>query len=667
MTISYCFNCGQAKSGVLEKCTSCNRSPVNEREVVLSVILSDVLCSPSQILYFAEEISKHLHISAPDSLYEKAEEIVRRPEYQQYLSNLKSGKGMLQSSKQSTTDGRDRNSTAITKFKVIDNSKTTLELNPFAQLGATIRDSRKTIVDLAETRALVADHDLCQKFRLDLTTPRARLKHELSWLPGMSPSRANSLIEKIRLDPVGVIYEGGITPLAKCNLIDSILGVASPDNRPEEMAAIVAELGECFDEISAYDVLREINEDRMVGGFPEISTVESIDAELLERKTQYVGTIKALFNQLDATVLVDTMTKLVEDSTKNGEAHATTLIDDLVDSYQEEALRFLNDEGKSIRTILERIDQSAANNDHANLDVLLGKLEEVATNWDRVAQPIQLSAKARGIDDEASVDIAYSIRKVAIKLYNEFGLIDQTQRLTRLLSTLFAELPEIVDVLEKDSETLSELAEHKVQTEQQRKEWEEEITFSAEVGLLFKDVLSISPSGVTWKGKTYPLDGITRVRWGAVRNSVNGIPTGTDYTIAFGDNDKESVVQCKRDWVYTKFTDRLWRAVASKIMTNILRHLRDGGTLTIGDAKFDDVGVTLVKHVLFGSNQRVKFKWSEINIWSASGSFYIGTPSDKKTYSSMSYIHDSNTHIIEALIRIKFKNPNISKLSQLLD
>lgn len=667
MTNSYCFHCGKPKADLLAKCTTCYHAPSSEREVVLSLVMSGELCTESQLAYFSEEVAKHLHLSAPDSLIKKAEDLARQPKYQDYLSGLKSGVGSASKSKDAPIVRGDRGEFRTSSLFVNKSIETCLDLSPFAQLGASLRDNRKTIVELAETKALVADHDKCQKHRLDLTTPRARIKHEIAWLPGVSPSKAKALVEKLKVDPVGVITEGGISPLAKCNLIDSVIKISSHTNRPEDLASVVAELGEVFDEIRVADVLRDINEDRLVSGFPEVIASDAIDAELADRKSHYIDTIKSLFNELDASVLVETMTKIVEDSTNNGQNHATTLVDDLVDSYEIEAQRFLNDEGNNIRAILSAIENAASLNDLSALDRCLEKLEEVASNWDRVAQPIQLSAKARGIDDAASSDIAYSIRKVAIKLYNEFDLIDQTRQLTALLSELFAELPEVVDVLQNDEKTLTELAEEKVRSEKQQREWEEELTFSAEVGLLFKDVLGISPNGVTWKGKTYPLDTITRVRWGAVRNSVNGIPTGTDYTIAFGDNKTESVVQCKRDWVYTKFTDRLWRAVAPKIMTNILRHLRDGNTITIGDAKFDDTGVTLVKHVLFGSNERIKFKWSEINIWSASGSFYIGTKSDKKTYSTMSYMHDSNTHIVESLIRMKFKKPDISKISQLLE
>ena len=217
-----------------------------------------------------------------------------------------------------------------------------------------------------------------------------------------------------------------------------------------------------------------------------------------------------------------------------------------------------------------------------------------------------------------------------------------------------------------DSEALSEISERRKTEDEEKRQWEEEITFSAEVGIVFKDTLAISSKGISWKEKTYPLESITRVRWGGVRNSVNGIPTGTDYTVAFGDSRSEEVVHIKREWVYTKFTDRLWRGVGVKIMTGILNSLRSGQEVRIGDAVIRDDSIVLIKHKLLSSNEQLRFLWGQTHIWSADGSFFIGAKDDKKTYATMSYIGTSNSHVIEQIIRVAFKKPGLVRLSQIL-
>ncbi len=81
------------------------------------------------------------------------------------------------------------------------NHCTPLHSSPFYVLGASVRDGRKRIVELADERSLVADADLCAKARGDLTNPRNRLAAEIAWLPGLSPNAAKVLIETFPITP----------------------------------------------------------------------------------------------------------------------------------------------------------------------------------------------------------------------------------------------------------------------------------------------------------------------------------------------------------------------------------------------------------------------------------------------------------------------------------
>src|ERR1700692_3163635 len=62
--------------------------------------------------------------------------------------------------------------------------------NPFFLLGATPRDPRGRIIELAENLALERDLAIISKARADLIHPRSRLSAEIGWLPGVSPKRA---------------------------------------------------------------------------------------------------------------------------------------------------------------------------------------------------------------------------------------------------------------------------------------------------------------------------------------------------------------------------------------------------------------------------------------------------------------------------------------------
>jgi hypothetical protein len=66
-----------------------------------------------------------------------------------------------------------------------------LHRNPFWMLWASTRDHSRRIIELADEKALTLDAEDCERARATLTTPRTRLAAELSWLPGVSPSRVS--------------------------------------------------------------------------------------------------------------------------------------------------------------------------------------------------------------------------------------------------------------------------------------------------------------------------------------------------------------------------------------------------------------------------------------------------------------------------------------------
>ncbi|HKJ60737.1 MAG TPA: hypothetical protein VKA94_01900, partial [Hyphomicrobiales bacterium] len=276
-------------------------------------------------------------------------------------------------------------------------------------------------------------------------------------------------------------------------------------------------------------------------------------------------------------------------------------------------------------------------------------------NWDRVAQPIQVSAKSRGIVHRQSQEVALKLRSLSVDLNNEHGMLGHTHRITEFLREIFAELPDMVERLDRDSETIVTMRRQLEQQEKSNAEWASAIAFRADVGLISKDELAISPEGIRWKGRTFPLDSITRVRWGGVRRSVNGIPVGTNYTIAFGDNRSEQFVQLRKGSTYSGFIEALWPAVCIRLLLEMIRGLVEGRSFSFNDVTVEDDAVILVRHKFFGSNEKIRLSWHDVLVWNANGSFCIAHKEDKKIYGSASYIDTPNTHILEHVIRAAFK------------
>lgn len=639
----------------------------------MSLVLTDHLSSRTQLAHYSHELRNHLKLSVPSDALAQAQEALKDPQ----LMAMLGAQPASSSSAVPVPTAASSRPTAVPPVQSARNTpspraraqrtlKTTaLHQTPFAILNVTTRDDRRRIVELAEEKSLELDHDVCQKARSDLTNPRTRLSAEIAWLPGVSPRKASQLVENLLHDPMAVREESGLPTLAHLNLLAAAFEAVDGEHDAEDLAEFIVEAAYLAEELNPEEVLRDINEDRAVSGFPEVRALDQIEAELAERKRYYRNAIKDALDRLPPTTLVQVMTDTVEGVTLGGEDHAPELIDDLVDSYEVETQGFLQKEAENVHKLIKAA-RDSANSGEAAVKPYVDKLDAVARNWDKVAQPIQLSAKARGIDHEASRDLAYEIRSLAIDLFNTHDMLTQAQRLTGLLQELFAELPEVSERVAQDADALADIFHERKQAVARRDEWAREITYRAEIGVMFKDTLSISPDGISWKGQSFSLDSITRVRWGGVRHSVNGVPTGTTYTIAFGDKRSEAVVELKKEDIYSKFIDKLWRAVCVRLLGEMLEALKDGRDLYFGDALLHDDGITLVKHKFLGANERVRCTWGQVQIWNADGSFCIGSKDDKKTNVGISYIHVANTHIMEQLIRMAFKKSGLRRLSELL-
>ncbi len=673
MAMAICFKCGSAKSGALLACRSCNAAPRTNNEYAVSLALSDHLSSRDQLAQYSHELRNGKELSVQREAIAQALDALKDPQLLTMLGAQPSPPAPAPSARAATRQPPLAPSEAPQRtapppppinpgFRI---TKTALHQSPFAVLGVTTRDDRRRIVELAEEKSLELDHEVCQKARSDLTNPRSRLSVEMAWLPGVSPRKASHLIDGLLHNPMAMREESGLPTLAHLNLLAAAFESVNGEHDADDLAEFIMETAYLAEELSPEDVIRDINEDRTVSGFPEVRALDQIEAELSERKRYYRIAIKDALDRLPPMTLVQVMTETVDGMTSGGDDHAPGLIDDLVDSYEVETQGILQKEADNVHKLITTVRDWASSGEIV-VKPYVDKLESIARNWDKIAQPIQLSARARGIVHEPSRELAYGIRSLAIDLFNKHSMLAHSQRLTGLIQELFAEVPEIVDRAKEDAGALADIFQQRQTAAVHKDEWAREITYRAEIGVMFKDTLSISTEGISWKGQNFPLDSVTRVRWGGVSHSVNGIPTGTTYTIAFGDRRSESVVELKKQDIYSTFIDKLWRAVCVRLLTEMLEALKDGRDLHFGDALLHDDGITLVKRKFLGSNEKVRCSWDQVHVWSADGSFCIGATGDKKVNAGVSYIHSSNTHVLEQAIRMGFKRPGLRRLSELL-
>jgi rubrerythrin len=414
-----------------------------------------------------------------------------------------------------------------------------------------------------------------------------------------------SLLES---SPADLLAVDNLSSIARASLLAA--GLARlPDHNADDVAEWILEISWAFEDLDPDDLSVIINEERIVSGFPEVSDLSAVEAEIQERRRHYRQVIKSALDNLSSKELVEAVTVAVESATDDGEEHGPILIADLVDSYEVEAQGFLEKEEENIRSLVEKIRNSLElkkcpkcghvqsnpeecencqiyfhkyiklNGGNTKIDdsvlvPLVGHLIQVVKNWDTVAQPIQVSTKSRGLNHDASHRVAGLVRGLAIHMFNKHDKLDFSQQLTNMLQEVFAEIGEVAERSAEDADALGEITEQRVRLIEDAKnsaeEWRREITYEADVGAVFKNKLRISPEGIEWKGRRWDLDSIMRVRWGGTRHSVNGIPTGTTYSIIFGNGSNYASIELKKEATYSNFIDRLWRAVGARLLTEYL-------------------------------------------------------------------------------------------------
>lgn len=339
--------------------------------------------------------------------------------------------------------------------------------NPFFILGAIAQDGRQRILELEEEKALSSDEAVAREAAATLVNPRRRLAAELAWLLGLQANQVAEILSTLATDPKSILNQSDLPPLARANLLADGLKQSATILSLNEIAKWIIELSRVYDSLDVKQTLTLLNQERSEAGFPEIpESSPHIGTELATRRQYFLEAIKKVLDQLNWEDRVLGVTLIASQATNDGLYQAPILIDDLVDKFEVEAQDFLEKESENINVLIEEIHQVArTKKSRVDTDRLITKLEKIVKNWDRVAQPIQVSARSRGFQHAFSYQVSNKIRNLAVELTNEYGLIDFSQRLVILQQEVFAEVDKIVEQSEQDASALNEL-------EKREKFWE---------------------------------------------------------------------------------------------------------------------------------------------------------------------------------------------------
>ncbi|MDR2712494.1 MAG: hypothetical protein LBB91_05210 [Clostridiales bacterium] len=183
------------------------------------------------------------------------------------------------------------------------------------------------------------------------------------------------------------------------------------------------------------------------------------------------------------------------------------------------------------------------------------------------------------------------------------------------------------------------------------KKWEDEITYEANLGIILKKKIRISPAGIEWEGQLWTLDSITRIGFCIFSHSVNYIPVGTNYTVSFGTRSKRLSIDLRKKNIYLNFVECLWKAVGVRILNEYLDGLRNRQQYEFSSVIVRHDGIYFKKKL----SEDIILLWHELVIQNESGGFSIWEKSQIntwgfKTHEEFSYIQD-NVPVLEALFR----------------
>lgn len=540
--------------------------------------------------------------------------------------------------------------------------------NPFRLLGVSTRDASNRIVLAAEEKSLVLNAPDCTKARMCLTNPRKRLSAEIAWLPGLSPGRAGDLIEKLVSAPTEVTKAlPSLAPLSQCNIAVSLLRRIDFAVDHDLLGDWLRFICNADERIEPESIMRAVNEDRTVAKMPLVQNIDDVEEELSARRKYFLSSMFDLLKKVENPDIC--LTKIIRESLKLG--HLPAILEELADQYQIEVTKYLDQLEKRMDLQIDtakkyaQVGQGTSKSVKAPIDDLIALLR----SWDQIIEPIHLVAKNRGIEDGRSFLTARKIRDFAVHLANTYALHEDAKRITESMGEVFEEISQLSERIEEDKSALTEILQKKTQSKQHEDEWAKEIYLNIEFGTFFKDRLYIGPDGIRHNDAGFPLDKITRIRWGAFVNYTNGIRTHTSYLVSFGTNERMINVECsvklESDAAskerFSTVINKLWRAVGIRLINETLSLLSKGYNIRYGDIVVDKDGITLQKKKFF-SSEPYYAKWEELKIGSGSGKFVIMSEKEKKAAAELSYRDMDNVHVLESVMEFLWKDGNFQKL-----
>ena len=328
-----------------------------------------------------------------------------------------------------------------------------LDLNAFKILKASYTSTRAEISELVENAEFDEIHSLdqIQHAQQSLLAPITRLGQEIRWLPELSTRQINDISVLLNKGNPKDIYKAikFLPELAKTNILAHMCGMACIDNTKvsELIKTWVSELIKTWDDIDEQYLMKFINTQRRIAGFPQVEqnrisiAVMSLTEYHAKNAAQAIWALKNPGESMKTLVEMEMsrnssnllLSNFVQEYDRMSEPHLIRVEQEL-DHLSERTLHESND-----------------------LDFIIDEISQLLSQWNNINLPVQVFERYQGHEEKRSIKICNNMRALCIKLANKKNQFHHAIQLSEELLSTFSEIDSVTEMFRDDIQTLENL------------------------------------------------------------------------------------------------------------------------------------------------------------------------------------------------------------------
>ena len=328
-----------------------------------------------------------------------------------------------------------------------------LSENAFYVCGANFTSTNSEIVELVEdaiAEARVSEANL-QKAQRVLMTPRLRITAELGWLPELSFSQTEKVLNDLAIRSITASGDIEKYPeLARANIIADVCGRTVADRHTAR------QLITAWGSLDESELLEFLRQTRRKAGQP------APDPKMFSETLSQIQDLHA--SVLAESMLRDQQAALQFDGLFDEELsfdEPSPLVSMIVRAVEKQTERRLKQIADAVK---DHIDECA--NDTDRIASSVGKIISQLKEWSGQQRFLNRYYRWRGHAPPASKTMFFLVRDFSLDLANNRDLLPEARLLTKSLEIAFGDIDDLKEMAETDLRAISEIIESR---EQQRR------------------------------------------------------------------------------------------------------------------------------------------------------------------------------------------------------